>query len=258
MIRIAAVPLWTLSLALALAGCGTTTERRHSEEEPPAQIYTDLGVGYMREGRLDVALQEFERALEVDPHYPPAHNGIAVLYARLGEDDKADYHFRKAVKARGRHPPAYNNYGTFLCRKGRYREADKYFLAAVADPLYQKWVAYTNAGSCALRIPDAEKAESYFRRALEANPEFAPALEQMLRISYDKGAHLSARAYLQRYLEVANHTAATLWYGLLTEKALGDHDAVASYAMLLESRFPDSEQAGWLLEMRADGQSTGR
>ena len=195
--------LFVAATLVALAtGCGSTSEKEDKREEA-AKVYTDLGVGYMREGQLEVALNELNRALEADPDYPLAHNSIAVLYERLGEDDKADRHFRKAVSLPGRQPRAHNNYGTFLCRKGRYDEAEKNFMAAARDPLYESWVAYTNAGNCILRIPDLHRAEAYFRRALKGNPQFAPALEQMVRVSYDKKAYLSARAYLQRYLAVA-------------------------------------------------------
>ena len=74
----------------------------------------------------------------------------------------------------------------------------------------------------------------------------APALIQMGQISYDQGNYLSARGYLQRYLEVARHTPASLWLGIRVEKELGDKDTLSSYALLLRNNFPDSDEAALL------------
>ena len=56
-------------------------------------------------------------------------------------------------------------------------------------------------------------------------------------------AVLSARAYLQRFLEVSKHTAASLWMGIRIERQLGDKDAIASYKLALRNNFPDSNEA---------------
>ena len=37
-------------------------------------------------------------------------------------------------------------------------------------------------------------------------PDFAPALQEMQKISYENRQYLSARAFLERYLGVAKHT----------------------------------------------------
>jgi len=59
------------------------------------------------------------------------------------------------------------------------------FMAAVKDPLYRYPEAvYTNAGICAHMRPDPELADSYFRKALQANPKYPPALRQMVKSSF--------------------------------------------------------------------------
>ena len=65
----------------------------------------------------------------------------------------------------------------------------------------------------------------------------------MSQASLESGNHLSARGYLQRYLEIGRHTPSTLWLGVQIEKELGDKNAVASYSMLLRSKFPESPEA---------------
>jgi len=70
----------------------------------------------------------------------------------------------------------------------------------------------------------------------------------MAQVSALLERNLSARGYLQRYLEQAPHSAKTLWLGIRIERALGDENAVSSYALLLKANFPDSDETGLLLE----------
>ena len=70
----------------------------------------------------------------------------------------------------------------------------------------------------------------------------------MAKLSYANGNYLSARAFLQRYLEIANQTPASLWLGIQIEQKLGDKNTLSSYALLLKNNFPDSREAGLLKE----------
>lgn len=242
------------ALALtALAGCAQApvTSNNAPAQDPDrlAEVYVQMGVEYMREGQNEIALNRLQKALQHDPGYPAAHTTLGILYARLGERDKAERHFREAVRLAPEDSAALNNYGQFLCARGRHKEGLELFARAVANPLYRTpEVAHTNAGMCALGLGDEKSAEQHFRAALRAAPKFAPALLQMARLSLRNGEHLSARGYLQRYAEVAEHTAASLWLGVQIERALGDLDTAASYALALKSRFPDAEETRLLLQ----------
>jgi type IV pilus assembly protein PilF len=87
-----------------------------------------------------------------------------------------------------------------------------------------------------------DAAETHFRNALKKNPRVAVALIQMSQISYETASYLSARAYLQRYLEISPHTAKSLWLGIRVERELGDKNVLSSYTLLLKNKFPDSEE----------------
>lgn len=222
---------------------------RVQQRKGAGDIYVKLAVAYFNEGQLDIALKKAKTALQVEPYNAEAHNIIALLYNRLGEKRLAEHHFQRGLEFEPRNPYLLNAYGTFLCQEQRIDEADKEFMKALENPLYKTpEVALTNAGICARRIADLSKAEAYFRRALKANPRFPAALIQMGQISYETGEYLSARAYLQRYLEVAQPTPASLWLGIRTERELGDRDAVASYSLSLRNNFPDARETQLLRE----------
>jgi type IV pilus assembly protein PilF len=248
-----------LVVALLLGACSGTGRQPDDGEigsigEPRqgtrrGNIYADLGFAYFRQGQYDVALQKCNQGLELDPNNANLHNVLGIIYERLGEYELARKNFEAALDIDPYNPYILNAFGSFLCARERYSESLEQFQKAVNNPLYRTpWVALTNAGSCAMEIPDKAMAEDLFRKALQGNPKFPQVLLRMAGLSLEKKNYLSARAYLQRYLEVAEHTPDSLWIGIQTERKLGDHDTVATYELLLRSKFPDSKQAAMLLE----------
>lgn len=259
-VRVVRVRWWILGLAIAVSACSSSSDFRQlpGNESKPAAINTQLGIAYMQDNKPSLALASLQKALRQDPDLALAHNAIAVLYQQLGEYDKADYHFRRAVDLEPGDSDAQNNYGAFLCRQGRIKEAERHFQAALNNPLYNHpEQAYFNWGFCAVKAKDDVKAASYLRQALQRDPKYAPALLEMARLSYRQKQYLNARGYLQRYQAVASPTADSLWTGIEIERALGDRNAVASYALLLKSKYPDSDQTRKLLDSRPHGTAPG-
>lgn len=256
------LPAWSVPvlLALALGACSTPGNFRHAQghDNSPAVINTQLGIAYMGDNKLDLAMKSLRKALKQDPDLVLTHDAIAVLYERLGELDKANHHFRRAVELDPKDSNAQNNYGAFLCRRGRYKEAGAHFQAALSNPLYANpQRAWFNWGYCAAKAGDDAKAETYLRRALQGDPKLAPALLEMARVSYRQKQWLQARAYMERYQAVAPNTPDSLWLALRIERQLGDRNAVASYALLLKSKYPDSTQTRQLLKSEANGRDSG-
>lgn len=222
------------------------------DRNSPADVYVQLAVEYMRERQFGEALKNAKKAVIVDPKRSSAHNVLGLIYQRLGESTLAEKAFQEAIRLDPRDPYALNAYGSFLCNDQRFKEADTMFQRAVENPLYSTpAVALTNAGLCAQNAGDLARAEANLRRALRANKRFAPALLAMANITLERDNPLSARAYVQRYAEVAAHTPESLWLGIRAEDALGDRDQAARYATHLQSRFPDSEQVQLLKESRS-------
>jgi type IV pilus assembly protein PilF len=241
-------------LILALLSACQSTPVQSAGGEPQsasrlAEVHTQLGIGYMREGKLEQAHDRLQRALEADPNFSTAHNAMGLLQEQLKNPAMAEKHYRRAISLNPADSAARNNYGGFLCRQKRYQEGEAQFIKVTENPLYQTpEFAYANAGVCMKRAGDAEKAERFLRSALQINPKIPLALFAMSELSYDKERYLTARAYLQRYLEVAPHTSQSLWLGVRIERELGDKNTASSYALLLKSNYPDSRETQLLLE----------
>ena len=204
----------------------------------------NLGIAYMQEGLFEKALENLNYAREIKPDYPPIYNALGVLHQNMKEYAIAENNFKMAIELNPNDSSALNNYGLLLCNTQRYEEANEVFLRAASNPLYATpELAYNNAGTCALKNGQIELAEYYFNEALRRNPRVGPALIQMAEISYDQGNYMPAREYLDRYLELINHTAQSLWLGIQIERELGDQDAVSSYTLLLRNQYSESEEA---------------
>ncbi len=240
--------------AIFTAGCASTSkvEKKTPEDrEKVADINTQLAIEYMRDGNNELALKKLDRAIEMDPDHAPAYSAKGLLYNRVGDFEKADRNFRKAIRLDPTNSSILNNYGQVLCQNQQYEKGQEMFLKANENPLYRTpEIALSNAGTCAMEAGDVNTAEKHYREALAVNPRIAPTLLQMSVLSHDLGRYLPARAYLQRYLEVGNHNAKSLWLGIRIERELGDKDALASYSLQLEKGFPDTEEARLLLESK--------
>jgi type IV pilus assembly protein PilF len=210
----------------------------------PADVYIDLSAAYLRENRLSDAMLNARKGVVVDPRSSNAQYMLALVQQALGQPQPAEQAYRRAIALDPRNPLALNAYGLFLCNQERMDEADPYFRRALENPLYPTpWLALHNAGWCHERAGRRDEAERDYRAALRQNPKFAPSLLGMARISAAAGNYLSARAYLQRYQEVAEHTAESLWIGVQAEHHLGDRKQKASYGLQLRAKFPDSDEA---------------
>jgi type IV pilus assembly protein PilF len=232
-----------LVLALILSACTTQPENFNDKPKERAQAHTDLGAVYLQQGRLDVALEEFSLASKIEPSYAAAYNGLGLVQSALGQDAVAELNFKKAVQLEPLNSEARNNYGSFLCARNRLDESIKEFMAALKNPLYATpAMAYTNAAVCSLRKNDSVQAEGYLLRALQLDPLAGVAAYQLAAIQFKRKDALAAKKTLQAALS-SKANADMLWLAIQIERALGDANLEASYALELRQNYPESEQA---------------
>ena len=214
----------------------------------------NLGAGYLRQGRADLAVEKLERALELDPRLADAHATIAIAYDQLGNVAEAEQHYQRATSLEPSNASAANSYAVFLCRNNRWKDAEPYFRRAADNPRYSTpEAALANAGVCARHAGDTAKSEAYFRSALTKAPTFPDALSSMMELSYEAQNYLQARAFLQRYLDVRPANASVLWHCFNIEQELENPDAAARCATQLREGFPASPELAQLQQLQRAG-----
>ena len=88
-----------------------------------AEAWYTLGRHMQRSGRLDEAAKSYRRALEVDPEYLEAKNGLAAVTAGKGDIDQAIAILEELSVARPGQAHVLANLGYARSLKGQYPEA---------------------------------------------------------------------------------------------------------------------------------------
>jgi len=248
-----------LFLVLSLVTVSTQAARPPRERDrvtnEAALANTNLGAGYLRQGRLDLAVERLQRAIKQNPKLADAHSYLAIAYEQLSMLEEAEQHYKRATQLEPNNSGAANTYAVFLCRQNRWPDAEPLFKRATDNPTYSTpEVAFTNAGVCARNAGDIEKATEYFRSALVRNPTFPDALQNLMQIAYDAGNFMQARAFVQRYLDSQMPAAVVLLMCVNVETELKNHDGADKCAAQLRSGFQGSPELAKLEEQqRRDG-----
>lgn len=216
-----------------------------SDPRSRAKIHTELGALYFQAGNPSAALEHLALSLEIDSRFYQANSVRGLVYASLREYAKAEADFSRALSRAPDDPEVNNNYGWFLCETGKEAQSIPYFLKALKDPLYETPErAYTNAGSCALKIGDLDKAQGYLLQAVRLSRDGAMTARLALAgIFYKRGIFSESRVYLGDALRMMEPpTAEALWLGLRLERKLGNKGAEGGFAAQLRSRYPTSNE----------------
>lgn len=123
--------------------------KKSIENWPTAEAYTFLGWTYSFMGRVDDAIAECHKAIEVDPTFGNPYNDIGAYLMQKGEVDEAIPWLERALQA-----PRYESYCYPHMNLGRAYEAKRDWLRAKEE--YRKALAenkeYTHAAKGLARI----------------------------------------------------------------------------------------------------------
>src|SRR5450432_20474 len=240
--------LVTAAALALLAGCSsnpkspeptprsTPPQQQQANPVERARMHTDLAGGYYERAQMDIAIEELNIAVATDPSYAPAYNVYGLVYAVLGDDRKAEQSFQRALELAPNDSDVHHNWGWYLCQHKREREALAQFEIAVQNSLYRTpEIALVNAGRCAQTIGDIRAAETYFRRALAAQPGNALASYGVALIAYKEARYEEARRWMKPAVQTTTPPPEALYLGVCIERKLGDSQAELSYASQLRN-----------------------
>ena len=255
--------LAALLLAAALAGCTTTTTQTSSvpstdsarpanaPADPAAdlarrvRVRLELASAYFSRGQMDVALEEVNRALALDPSQVPALNLRALIQANLGDATGAEATFRRALTLAPRDVDAMQNYSWFLCQQKRYPEADAQFEQMLVLPGNREPARTLLAqGVCRAFAGDSDGAERALTRSFELDPANPATAVNLAELLLRRGEPDRARFYIRRVnSQPARVNAQTLWLAARIEHRLGNDTGAREFGAQLRSRFAESREA---------------
>jgi tetratricopeptide (TPR) repeat protein len=139
-----------------------------------AVAHNELGLIHAEHGRLDKAVEEYRRALTINPRYHDIHYNLGLAYQKTGRTEKAIGEYKMALGLKPDLKDAHNNLGVAYDRLGRVDEAVRAYREAIrfnphdANPHY-------NLGKIYGRLDRLDEAIEEYRKALRLNPGFADA-----------------------------------------------------------------------------------
>jgi len=240
-----------LAVAAVLPSCVTTTTGGfvvETSDEQALEDYIQLALGYYDANDMAGARRHINNALEIDDRHSEIYNVLAVVLQREGDLDLAEDNFRRAISLNSGNSRARNNYGAFLFGQQRYAEAYNQLKIVSEDVNYQgRAIAFENLGRAALRAGEQEDAEAAFRRALTLNANLYVSALEMAQISIRKENWVYARRYFQQYVTLAEfysipHTPRALLTGIEVETQFQNDELVENYALILTTLYQDSPE----------------
>lgn len=108
-----------------------------------------LGVLENGAGNYEKAVDEFTRAIQLDPSSDGAYTGMASAYERLGKLNDAEKTYQQVINLRPRYWKGYNQLGIFYCRQSQYDKCAAMF-QKVAELTPDSFRGYANMGAAYL------------------------------------------------------------------------------------------------------------
>jgi Flp pilus assembly protein TadD len=149
----------------------TNMVRKSPDAAPP---HNNLGYAYLKQNRLNEAVNEFITALKLMPEYAEAHNNLGNAYLDQNRLDESVNEFIAALKLRPDYAKAHNNLGYAYLKQNRLNEAVNEFITALKlMPEYAE--AHNNLGIAYLEQNRLDEAVNEFITALKLKPDYANA-----------------------------------------------------------------------------------
>lgn len=143
-----------------------------------ARPYNNLGAALADEGRYDRAIEQYHKALQINPNYPNAYANLGFALAKQGKVEESITQFLKALELKPRDHETLSNLGVALLLQSRYAEAVEYLSEAVAlNPHFAK--AQNNLGVALNRQGRTQEAIDHYLIALQLDPDYAEAYNNL-------------------------------------------------------------------------------
>ncbi|MEC8355837.1 MAG: tetratricopeptide repeat protein [Pseudomonadota bacterium] len=163
------------SVLVVMNACVTTTTggfNVEASDEETLENHIQLAVAYFNADDMPNARRYLNNALEIDSRNSEANNILALISQREGDLELAIENFQRAVRLDQDNARARNKYIALLFFSGDYENASDELLTVMQDAMYEgRAVAFENVGGSAVspnRLEEGEVAFTHIPRALLA------------------------------------------------------------------------------------------
>jgi len=148
--------------------------------KPVRLSHYNKGVIYVAQGKLDKALDEYKKVLEVTPQDVNTHFGLGEIYYRQEKYEKAAEEFKKCLNLNPAFLDAYYNLGLTLFKLDKFNEAIRYLNKLLKLDFKDAEVHFLLA-RLYLRIGECVKALNEFKTTLSLNHSLKTLVEEEIK-----------------------------------------------------------------------------
>ncbi len=155
-----------------------------NEETPKKRAIRLLEEAYQRQmkGDLEEAVDLYQKSIEAFPT-AEAYTFLGWTYSFLGRIDDAIEECRKAIEVDPTFGNPYNDIGAYLLQKGEIDGAIPWLERALHAPRYESYCyPHMNLGRAFEARRDWLRAREEYRKALAERRDYAPAAQGLARI----------------------------------------------------------------------------
>jgi len=168
-------PRATIALAVLLAACAAARTAAAQSSADAEQRFS-TGIMHLREGRVDLAVDELKKAVKQDPKSPYFQKGLGLAYAAKRQWKDAIECFRKALELNPYYVDVRNDLGAALIGSGDREGGKKEFLAAYSDPTNPTpEISARNLGEAYLQEKNNAEAATWFKTSIGRNKGYPAA-----------------------------------------------------------------------------------
>ncbi len=144
------------------------------------QSFYGLGIIYSHLKNYEKSEENYLKALSIDNDSSVAHNNIANLYNQINPN-KAEHHYLKVLELRPDDPMPYINISNYYLKNTKYKKCVETLESALSKNIIAKELM-NNLGIAYLATKENDKSKNMFEKALEIDPEYKPALDNLENI----------------------------------------------------------------------------
>ena len=166
--------------SLAIRAC-TLLIQQNSRDEI---AYFNRAIAYRAAGKLDLALADYNRVIEISPNNFAAYNNRGNIYMARRDNNRALQNFDQAVKINPKYAIAHNNRGEVLENMNRLDEAMAAYNRAIeSNPRYAR--AFANRGDIWRKMGNQGNAIADYQHALSIDRNNSVALAGLKLLGVD-------------------------------------------------------------------------
>ncbi|MFZ2538094.1 MAG: tetratricopeptide repeat protein, partial [Oscillospiraceae bacterium] len=148
-----------------------------------SDLLSCVGVGFLGLGQYEKAIENFQRAIELDPIYAYPWHGLGTVYYYQKNYEKTIEYLRKAIELDPTFTYPWHGLGAVFFMQNNNEEAIEHYQKAIElEPIYAD--AWHGLGSVYFEQENYEEAIKHYQKAIELDPIYADAWRELGSVYY--------------------------------------------------------------------------